>query len=273
MNQVALGKRDLRCKTPIVVLSLVSLICTVLGCIRYFIIYSYSYKNGYKYVLEGQFPGFWEWLSFLVTLAPCVLLVLYVLKFYSQFKADVLVPVTFGVIAMTHIVYLLESYYVYYASLAEYYGDIINFSLLLPDLVLAIAIFVSFGLVMFSLLMEGPHKIFLIVATAVGVVIEAISLCSLSLNLISLVTMGRGVGSFLQICEIAGAITLYVALFLLTFKNRTFVKGGTSREKETKSVVEMNPEQALKLLKNKLDLGVITEEQYREQRAEIISKL
>ena len=35
----------------------------------------------------------------------------------------------------------------------------------------------------------------------------------------------------------------------------------------------MNPEQALKLLKDKLDLGMITEEEYQAQRAEIISKL
>ena len=36
---------------------------------------------------------------------------------------------------------------------------------------------------------------------------------------------------------------------------------------------KMKPEQALKYLKERLDLGMITEEEYQAQRAEIIRKL
>lgn len=42
---------------------------------------------------------------------------------------------------------------------------------------------------------------------------------------------------------------------------------------EKKNTEIRSPEQALKLLKEKFELGMITEEEYQEQRAEIISKL
>ena len=47
----------------------------------------------------------------------------------------------------------------------------------------------------------------------------------------------------------------------------------TSPEEEKKNAKKMDPEQALIILKDKFELGMITEEEYQTQRAKIISKL
>jgi hypothetical protein len=78
---------------------------------------------------------------------------------------------------------------------------------------------------------------------------------------------------FSSLLGIIGAITLYTALLLFGLKNRvpTIIK--VSPEKEKKHAERLSPEQSLRLLQEKLDLDMITEEEYQAQRAEIISKL
>ena len=49
------------------------------------------------------------------------------------------------------------------------------------------------------------------------------------------------------------------------------ISGIISNEK--KIAEKLSPEQALRLLNDKLDFGMITEEEYQAQRNEIISKL
>ena len=70
-------------------------------------------------------------------------------------------------------------------------------------------------------------------------------------------------------CSILGQISFYLSLFLFAINNRipTIMIASPEREKK------MSPEQSLQLLKDKLDFGMITEEEYQAQRAEIISKL
>ena len=72
---------------------------------------------------------------------------------------------------------------------------------------------------------------------------------------------------------VLGTIAFYIALLLFALKNRIPAIISASPEKEKKNAEKMNPEQALRVLKDKLDFGMITEEEYQAQRAEIISKL
>ena len=69
---------------------------------------------------------------------------------------------------------------------------------------------------------------------------------------------------------IIGTAALYIALLLFGLNNRipALVYLSPKKKKE-----KMTPEQSLRLLKDKLDFGMITEEEYQAQRAEIISKL
>ena len=73
--------------------------------------------------------------------------------------------------------------------------------------------------------------------------------------------------------SVIGSSTLYIALLLFALKNKIPSVLALSPEKEKARAEKMNPEQTLKLLKDKLDLDMITEEEYQAQRADIISKL
>lgn len=67
-----------------------------------------------------------------------------------------------------------------------------------------------------------------------------------------------------------GSIIFYVALFMFYLIPPVVY---IPLEKEKEFAKKISPEQSLKLLKNKLDLGLITNEEYQIQRAEIIKKL
>lgn len=76
---------------------------------------------------------------------------------------------------------------------------------------------------------------------------------------------------FLDVISVVGDIVFYISLWLFWIKNKkpevreySFVRKMSSKN---------DSEQSLRTLKEKLELGTITEEEYREQRAEIISKL
>ena len=65
-------------------------------------------------------------------------------------------------------------------------------------------------------------------------------------------------------------LLLYLASLLLFLLNKTTKR---SMVKKTVTLDEMTPDRALKVLKEKFDLGMITEEEYQTKRTEIISKL
>ena len=92
MNQTAFDRqRVLKGKTPITVLALIALLCTVLSSITDFAFYSND-ELTFKF-------SFLSLISLALTLAPKVLLILYVVKFFKEFKATIVVPIIFGWVA------------------------------------------------------------------------------------------------------------------------------------------------------------------------------
>ena len=134
-------------------------------------------------------------------------------------------------------------------------------------------IIVAFGLATFSALKGFNKKVFLIIAMVVGLLVEALSI----LNIFNAIEWYLEEGLYLYLFTwhigVLGTIAFYIALLLFALKNRIPAIISASPEKEKKNAEKMNPEQALRVLKDKLDFGMITEEEYQAQRAEIISKL
>ncbi len=237
MNQTMLeNQRSLRCKTPIVLLSIIALIFAGLSHITTPFMYNQSFT-----VLNLIF--------LLLDVAPLVLFLLYILKFHKEFKATILVPITFGLIAFNPLFY-----YIWNVIASAKFGYYISSSYLIFDAVP----FVTFGLATFSALKGFNKKIFLLIAIIVGLLEETLSILS----------------AFVYVDKFSwslGAIAFYIALLLFATKNRIPTIISVSSKK--KSFESMNPEQALKELKEKLDFGLITEEEYQAQRTELISKL
>ena len=238
MNQtIVVNQRKLNYKIPIDILSFVSLIYAVLAEIA----------SLFNYVDDKLTFGFISvalLIRLVVTLAPYVLLVLYISKFYKKSKADILVPIIFGLIAINLIIYFSPS-----------------------NLLRSIA----FLFAMFCALTGFSNKRLFIIAMACGLLFEFISIIE-TFRFILWYIESR---YYLYIIDLSirtlGTVALYIALLLFGLKNE--IPSIISIAPKKARIGKMTPEQELRLLKEKLELDVITEEEYQDQRAEIISKL
>lgn len=265
MNQSVSGKEiTIRGKTPIVLLSIAALIFKTLSCISYFAYYDY---NGFEWKLEVIFPPLVNLFYLLLSIAPYILFVLYILKFYKDFKARILVPIIFGLIAFLFLFNLFNDIRLLFAF-RDYRDDDIFFSYSVSSII-SLFYFIVFGLAAFSAL-KGFEKRGSLVPLVIGTVAEVLqSVLSLRSFIVWYLEEELYLYLFTEPAATLGKICFYTALLLFTFKNRIPAIISTSRKK----VKEMTPEQALRALKNRLDWGMISEEEYQAQKAEIISKL
>lgn len=262
MNDITLnGKNTFKLKTPIIILSWIALVLTVISCITYFMGYNGDYNNGdWAYEFEVRFPSIVDLFSLILTVSPYVLLALYVTKFHSNYQKSIIVPVVFGLLAAYPLYYMIETI-------------IFDYSMSVSELVLDIP-FIVFGILATISALKGmSNKVLIIIALAIGVLGELYSLINVFQALDFYLEEGLYLYLFTWPIGIIGAICIYVALFLFCTKNKIPTILKISPEKEQKNSEKMSPEQALRTLKDKLELGMITEEEYQTQRAEIISKL
>jgi len=252
-------KRKLHAQTPIVVLTIISLVLTVICSLDGFTYYT-SINDGaweFHFALfkDGIVDTIFSLLSYSLLVAPVILFAMYIFKYYKQFQATSLIPVTLGLIAFTPLFYFIR-------DLALGYGSApID---LLPDLL----VIVSFTLATINAIKGFSKKVYLIIAVACGLLSEVLSFVSFIRYAGEYISDGLYLYLFTWPLSIVGISALYVALLLFALKNNIPVA-----IKKEKSTDKMSPEQSLRYLKEQLDLGIITEEEYQTQRADIISKL
>ena len=186
------------------------------------------------------------------------------MKFHNEFKATILVPVIFGLIAFAPLYYFVENLI---EVLIHGYG--IYFGEWLFD----IPLIVAFVLATINALKGFSKKAFLVIAIVVGLLVEFWSIINLFKSIEWYLKEELYLYLFTRPISILGTIALYVSLLLFGLKNRIPAIISVSPEKEKKNAEKMSPEQALRLLNDKLELGMITKEEYQSQRAEIINNL
>lgn len=247
----------LKCKTPIKIFAILSLVCILLGCINYFLTYDYDY---HKYELVFRFPTHWlTILYFLSSLTIGILPVLYVFKFQEKNKAQVLLPIVFGTLAFSTLLELIET--------TIYQGGFLMENFLFqwgPPIV--------FSLATVSALKGFSKKRFPVIALCLGLVIEVFYIFIYFENIGEYIEDSMFLYLFTNPMWSVGYISLYITLLLFVLNNKItpVLKDLPKKEKKVKP---MSPEQELKLLSDKLEQGMITEEEYQAQRANIISKL
>jgi hypothetical protein len=195
-----------------------------------------------------------------LTLAPKVLLILYVVKFFKEFKATIVVPIIFGYIAASSLFSFINTF-------------LVGSAFVLITLIMNLITMVTFGLATISALKGLSNKVFIIIPTALSLALSALSLVSLFSTFELYARWGYALYLFTQPVGIIASVTFNIALLLFGLKNRIPAILAVSPEKEKKNAEKMTPEQSLRLLNDKLELGMITEEEYKAQRTEIINNL
>ncbi len=247
---------SLKCGVAIKLLSIIALVCTVLSRISYFFYYDSENINGkWVYELTFRFPDFLPLIFLLVSIAPFILFVIYILRFHNELKATVLIPIIFGLLPINFI------FGGYGRGLLFWIIEL----LILGACVLAVI----------SALKGLNKKLFVIIPMSLCLLYNVLSIISIRFfqQLDWYIEDSMYLYVFTLPLDIIGSTLFCISLLLFGVKNKIPPIIALSPEKERARVEKMNPEQALKLLKDKFDLGMITEEEYQAQRAGIISKL
>lgn len=248
------NQRTLRFKAPIMILAFVALAFTALSSITYFVGYDWYYG----YSLTVRFPDFYGWISMLTTIAPFILYVIYVLKLHTRSKAVIII--IFGLLAFAQLYYYIEPLI---------YG--LGFSL--KELLFSFLQISAYALAIISAAKGFSKKVLLIIAVAIILLFELLSIINLAPVMKFYFEDELYLYFFTMLVSRLGTICLHVSFLLLGLKNRIPTISTASDEKEIINLDQISPEQALLLLNDKLELGMISEEEYRAQRAQIIAKL
>lgn len=258
MNQ---EKQRLHCKISTIILSFISLIFSVVSSVEFFAYYEkkYTYYDEYYVLstLSSPLEVATGLISFILRVVPVVLFIIYILKFFKDSRATIIVPIIFGYFA--------------FSSLFSIITNIINNSIDIAPLSVVLNLFEIgvFLLATYGSLRGFSKKIFIIPILLV-VVLDVFGMIGLTyswnyiieneLYLYFLMSYGRTIAS----------VTLYFAIFLFAIKNK--IPEILSRTfRKAKEIT--NPEQELRLLQERFDDGTISEGEYKMQRTEIINKL
>lgn len=244
--------------SSVTLLSLSSLVLAIINCIAYFVDHILMFNGGevyFKFVFK--FPSVLNLLDLVVFLSPFVLFAVYLFSLYKNFNAKICVPIAFGLVAFRFIVNSSLGYRFRFG-----FGNLL-------ELLVAVA----FILLTISTLKGFSKKAFVIVAVACGILRELFYGYSF-INSIHFY-MAHKAYLYLIVYPLGyiGSILFYVAILIFGLKSKMPSIITVSPEREKKNAKKMSPEQSLRMLNDKLALGMITEEEYQAQRAEIIDEL
>ncbi len=254
---------NIKCKTAITAFSIIALVSSVIGHLSCFFNYEYEYVRGVsRYTLVFKLPDTLTFLLFLLNIAPFILLVIYITKFCEQRKVTVLFPIICGLIALYPLSLIFRyKHYIGFLPLHFAFTIILFF---LPN-------FLAFTLLAINALKGLNKKAYTIIAFSVGCIYQFLSLDSFFTSLSWYIEQELYLYLFTVPMSNIASFSLYFALFLFGVTNRIpALISVNSRKQMTEN---LTPEQCLRLLNERFITGEITEEEYRAQRAEIISKL
>lgn len=260
MNQgISQNQRVLKCKNAIITLSLIAIVFAVLNSLVYFVYYGEGYWDGrYHSGIQFRTPSTISLIYVILSIAPKVLLPIYASFFFEKRKATFMVPVMFGSIAAAALLSLVNGFMVSYGL--NFYNLVINFVTM-----------ITFTLATVSAFKGLSNKVFIIIPTVLGLACSVVSMISVYYSIGFHLENELYVFILTGIAGIIASVTFNIALLLFGVRNKIPIILSKSFEKIDMEL--MSPEQALRLLQDKLDRGTITEEEYQSQRAEIISKL
>ena len=200
-------------------------------------------KIEWRNELRFTFPGLSSILALIIGLAPVILLLICIVKFENSNKKWCFLTAIFVIMCIS---YLLSSLYV-----QPPFSSLMKVLIPIGAVLAVLSLFISVRAV--------PKKLFSFVF--VGLYLWRIIPICYTFNFLA--KNDYGFANVLNCADMIGIVTLLIALLFYIKENNI---NHIFYEK-------LSPEQRLADLKERLDLGAITEEEYKSQRADIISKL
>lgn len=271
-------EHKLKCRTPIAVLSIISLICTAINCIRYFLYYELI-ENGSSFLestfeLTTNFPSLKNTFYMFLEIIPIILFVFYILKLYRNTKSSVIVSAVFGIMAFYETLSLTSTVYDYIVTLPkETNGVVYDFPI--EYCVEKCFCIVFFILAIISALRDFKRKkVFILIASSIAIVLSMQSaLISFNFSIDYFLRTKQYLYFVTNPASFIADITLGLALFIFALKNNIPAVIKKSVSKSIADTAATRTEQELKALVERRKAGLITAEEYAVQRAAIINRL
>lgn len=201
-------------------------------------------------------------ISLLLPAVACLLFIIYLFVFHDKKKAAILIPISFGTLALK---ILIDLFFDNSGFAVWKYIYLLTISACILAIIATINGFKDF-----------KSKVFLIIFASVYLWCNLISIISI-FELLPIfdysIEKSFYIIKYTSPFNPIGSGVLCIALLLFGLKNNCppIVTSSHSADYDKKETT--NPEHALRRLKEKWELGELTEEEYKAQRAEIISKL
>lgn len=239
-----------QCKKILMFLSWSLLFLSILLSGQYFIVNNSDHSGKITFV----FPTLYMFISLLLNLLPSILWIIYVFKFQTNINPSIIV----SVITFPYLANLIKDILHNYMISNSY-----NFS----DLILGL-IYVALFLCLIKFASKGSLiKIFMIItdvlyllSTAMLIIVSAI-----------FIKNDSGETSYMNLILILYNMCYLSILLIISLKNNVFKKSRQNFKKD--NAEKISPDECLKALKDKFELGIINEEEYRIERNQIINKL
>lgn len=249
----------------------ITAILILLGYLEYFLT---PLETGYlSYDLHFIMPSDANtYIKMVLRIVPCILFAMYLHKGSSKIKSVLLIPISFCILAAKELFSLFSN-----ITEETYSSKSIFFTLFLVRLLQC----VFFILIVVSVLKRGKIKKGLIIAASI------LPLFFFTVNLFSFLFSDSSMSlqNSLKLAEVVSEIYLYFILpefadnvgnllfviLLLCFELKINIPAIMPAVKKIDP--DAQPEKMLKILKDRAELGLITEEKYQAEKSEIINSL
>ncbi len=206
MSEKSLNKKGKsNFKLIIMILSAASLLCALFGNITHFLYYGHRdalLDSSFILGLRFGLPTFSGWIFMLLSIVPCVLLLLYMTVLRNKPIATLIIPVTVGLITIDAIM-----------SLAYDYQGFMFFLMFLCV--------IAFILATISSLDGFTNRIFILVAAGLGILINLIGGIGFLFDIVYYIKAGWYLYLFTIPVRYFGSIALYAALLLFGLNAKT----------------------------------------------------
>lgn len=243
------ARRPLKYKSIIIVLSALALFFLI---VDFLVLLSYG---------NIRFSDLFYYVLFFL---PRALLLLYVIKLRDDIRVKVVIPLIFALSALASLGYFILS--LFYLPPLHYFLDARD----------GILITILFTVMAIGSLSGGKNKKIITIPLIIGLVLQVYSMMADVVNIIYFIGIENIIKHNYHLYIISclannlSIIFFIIALLLLVKYNRLPAIIKASKEAE---ITETDPEKALTLLKEKFETGEISEEEYKNERENVIKRI
>lgn len=215
------NRQTIKMRPVLIFLSFISLFFKIANYILFFYTSSSNYSFDTSFVnysfdtSSANYSSYTllDYLSCFINLLPCVLLILYLLKFYKSRNSVIFLSSIFGIMAIRPIIGLIIE--IDFSQL-EFYFRLYFLDFLINEL----PIFILFTLAAISILKGFSKKIFLYIAIIYALLLKFGYITTFFYNLSKHLEYEKLAMILYDFSAIVGVYAFYVALLLFVIKNR-----------------------------------------------------